>query len=217
MLSFGYSCEKQLKISENFLTKPRKTHQQILVWNGQNQLRCSIHDRVKCIVTVQLEDAEVHVIAAQNRLQHEKAHGDALEAHLVDLIFGNVDREDSVAVAADELGSLSEQQISIGTRHVKHETLRSILYKFAEELQHWRGDRRIVRPNLHRTDENRRVCRVNPVEEHHVRCFLVEAVSESANVTRETDECALHLLSGINGVQHDATDGVKCVWMLVKH
>ena len=178
---------------------------------GQNQLRCRVHDRVKSIVTVQLEHAEVHVVSTQNRFQHEKAHGDALEAHLVDLIFGNVDGEYSVAVAADELGGFAEQQISIGTRHVEDETLRSILYKLAEELQHWCGYGWIVRPNLHSANEDWRISRIDPVKEHHVRSLLVEAVRKSSNVTSKANERAFYLFTGIDAVQHDTTNRIESV------
>lgn len=157
------------------------------MWNGQDQLRCCVHDGVEGVVAVQLEHAEVHVVAAQDGLQHEKADGNAFEAHLVDLIFGNVDGQDSVAVAADQLGSLTEQQITVGTRHVKHQPLRAVLHELAEELQHRRGDGWIVRPDLHGADQDRRVSRVNPVEEHHVWSFLVKAISQAADVPRESN------------------------------
>lgn len=188
-----------------------KSHQQIFMRNGQNQLCCSIHDGIKCIITVQFKHAEVHVVAAKNRLQHEKANGDAFEAHLVDLIFGNVDREDSVAVTANQFGSLSKQQISIGTRNVKHQPLRSVLNELSEKLQHGCGNGWIVRPNLNGANKNRRVSWINPVEEHHVRSLLVKAVSQAADVASQSDECVLHLFTRIHVVQHHASNRIKCI------
>jgi hypothetical protein len=127
------------------------------------------------------------------------------------LIFGNVDREDSIAVAADELGGFAEQQISIWTRHVEDETLRAILHKLAEKFQHRRGDGWIVCPNFNSSNEDGRVGWVDPVEEHHVGRLLVEAVSKSANVTGETNERVFNLFTGINAVEHHAADGVECI------
>lgn len=182
------------------------------MWNGQDQLRGCVHDRVERVITVQLKDTQIYIVSAEDRLQHEKANGNALEAHLVNLIFGNINRQDSIAVAANELGSLAEQQIPVGTRHVEHQALRSILHELAEELQHWRRNRRIVRPNLNGSNEDRGVCRVNPIEEHHVGSFLIKAVSQAADVASETDQSILHLLARVYAVHHHSPDGVKCVW-----
>ena len=56
-----------------------QAHQQITLWDGEQQLDKHAQDVVKGRVTVQMKHAEIDVVATQRCPQHGEADGDTLQ------------------------------------------------------------------------------------------------------------------------------------------
>lgn len=63
------------------------SHQQVAVWDGQQQFNEGLECVIECIIAVETENAKVDIVSAKYGFQHGEADGNSFQLQSVDLFL----------------------------------------------------------------------------------------------------------------------------------